>query len=43
MWIGMYVTGSYHEQFEVIYRLEQMIEDEVMNYFEMLCRLEDMW
>jgi hypothetical protein len=31
MWIGMYVNGSYHEQFEVLYGLEQMIEDEVMN------------
>jgi hypothetical protein len=29
MWTGMYVTGSIHDQFEVICGLEQMIEDYV--------------
>jgi hypothetical protein len=30
MWIGKDVTGSFQEQFEVQYELEQMIEDDVM-------------
>jgi hypothetical protein len=30
MWIGKDVTGRFHEQFEVLYGLEQMIEDVVM-------------
>jgi hypothetical protein len=30
MRIGNEVTGRYHDQFEGLYRLEQMIEDEVM-------------
>jgi hypothetical protein len=30
MRIGNEVTGRYHDQFEVLYRLEQMIEDDVM-------------
>jgi hypothetical protein len=30
MWIGKGVTGSVHDQFEVLCGLEQMIEDDVM-------------
>jgi hypothetical protein len=30
MWIGKYVTGSFHDQFEVICGLEEMIGDDVM-------------
>jgi hypothetical protein len=30
MLIGMYVTGSFHEQFEVKFGIEQMIENDVM-------------
>jgi hypothetical protein len=30
MWFGMDVTGRYHEKFEEIYGLVQMIEDDVM-------------
>jgi hypothetical protein len=28
MWIGKDVTGSFQDQFEVIYGLEQMINDD---------------
>jgi hypothetical protein len=30
VWIGNEVTGRFHEQFEVLCGLEQMIEDDVM-------------
>jgi hypothetical protein len=30
MWTGIYVTGSFHDQFEVVFGLEYMIEDDVM-------------
>jgi hypothetical protein len=30
MWIGMDVTGRFHDQFEVPCELEQMIEDDIM-------------
>jgi hypothetical protein len=30
MWIGNDVTESFQDQFEVIFELEQMIEDDVM-------------
>jgi hypothetical protein len=30
MWIGKYVTGRFHDQFEVLCGLDQMIEDDVM-------------
>jgi hypothetical protein len=30
MWIGMEMTGSFHDQFEEICGLFQMIEDDVM-------------
>jgi hypothetical protein len=30
MWIGKDVTGSFHDQFELLCGLDQMIEDDVM-------------
>jgi hypothetical protein len=30
MWIGKDVRGRFHEQFEVICGIDQMIEDDVM-------------
>jgi hypothetical protein len=30
MWIGKDVTGRFHDKFEVLFELEQMIEDDVM-------------
>jgi hypothetical protein len=30
MWIGKDVTGSFHEQFEVLFGLEQITGDDVM-------------
>jgi hypothetical protein len=30
MWTGKYVTESFHDHFEVVCRLEQMIDDDVM-------------
>jgi hypothetical protein len=30
MWIGKDVTGSFHDQCEVLCELEQMIKDDVM-------------
>jgi hypothetical protein len=36
------VTGSFNIQFEVQCGLEQMIEDDVLNNFELLCGLGQM-
>jgi hypothetical protein len=30
MWIGKDVTGSFQDQFEVLFELEKLIEDDVM-------------
>jgi hypothetical protein len=40
MWIGKDATGRFYDQFEVLYGFEHMIEDDVMTYFEVPCRLE---
>jgi hypothetical protein len=40
MWIGMDLTGIFHEQFEVLCGLEQMIGDDVSTKYEVLCGLE---
>jgi hypothetical protein len=40
MWIGNDVRGIFHEQFELHCGLKEMIQDEVMTKFEVLCRLE---
>jgi hypothetical protein len=36
MRIGRDVTRSFHDQFEVICELEQMIHVDVMTYFDMI-------
>jgi hypothetical protein len=36
MWIGKYVTGSFHDQFQELYWFELMLEHDVMTYFEVL-------
>jgi hypothetical protein len=38
--IGMYVSGSFHDKFEVLCGLDQMCKDAVMTYFEFLCGIE---
>jgi hypothetical protein len=40
MWIGIDLIGIFHEQFEVICGLEQMIRDDVLTKYEELCGLE---
>jgi hypothetical protein len=30
MWIGNNMAGSFHNKFEVIFGLDQMVEDDVM-------------
>jgi hypothetical protein len=40
MWIRKYVTGSFHDQFEVIYGLVQMIENDDITKFLMFSELE---
>jgi hypothetical protein len=42
MWIRNDVTGSFQDQFDVIYGLNQMIEDAGMTKLKVLCRLERM-
>jgi hypothetical protein len=39
MWIGKDVTGSFHEKFEVLCGLHQMIADDFMTEFEVLSGL----
>jgi hypothetical protein len=36
MWIGKYLTGSFHDKFEELCGLEQMIEDDVMTLFDVI-------
>jgi hypothetical protein len=40
MWIGKDVTGSFHDQFEVLCGLDPMKEDDVMTQFVVLCGLK---
>jgi hypothetical protein len=40
MWIGKDVTGSFHDKFVVLFGLDQMMADDVMNKFQVLCGLE---
>jgi hypothetical protein len=42
MWIGNNVTRSCHDQHEMFCGFEQMINDDVMIYFEGLSELEQM-
>jgi hypothetical protein len=43
MCIGMDVKGIFHDEFELIYALQQIWKDAVMTYYEVLCELEQMW
>jgi hypothetical protein len=36
MSIGKDVTGSFHEQLEILFELQQMKEYDVMNQFDMI-------
>jgi hypothetical protein len=40
MWIGKDITGSFHDKLEVICGIGQMMYDDVMTLFEVLCGLE---
>jgi hypothetical protein len=40
MWIGEVLTGTFHDKFEVLFGLDQMMEDDVMTKFQVLCGLE---
>jgi hypothetical protein len=42
MWIGKYVTGIFHDQYEVLCEVEQMIMDDVLTKFEVICGPEPM-
>jgi hypothetical protein len=37
MWIAKDVTGRIHNEFEVLFGLEQMIQDDVLTEFELHC------
>jgi hypothetical protein len=36
MWIGKDMTGSFHDQFEVLCGLYQMMEEDVMTKYEVI-------
>jgi hypothetical protein len=36
-WIGMYVTGVFHDQFEVICGLGHMMETDAMTKYDVIC------
>jgi hypothetical protein len=36
MWIGKDMTESFHDQFEVLCGLDQMMEEDVMTKFEVI-------
>jgi hypothetical protein len=40
MKIGKDVTGNVHDNFEVLFGLEQKIKDDIMTTFEVPCGLE---
>jgi hypothetical protein len=37
MWIGKDVTGSFHDQFDLIFGLDQMMEYDVMTKYKVTC------
>jgi hypothetical protein len=37
MWIGKNVTGSFQDQYELISGLVQMMEDDVMTKYKVIC------
>jgi hypothetical protein len=36
MWIGKDVTGSFHDTFELLCGLDQMLEEDVMTKYEVI-------
>jgi hypothetical protein len=40
MWIGKDGTGRFHGQIGVLYEREQMIENDIMTLYDVLCGLE---
>jgi hypothetical protein len=36
MWIGKDVTGSFHDQFELLCGLDQVMDDEVMTKYKVI-------
>jgi hypothetical protein len=42
MWIGNDVTGSFQDQFDVLYGFNQMLEDADTTELNVLCGLERM-
>jgi hypothetical protein len=40
MWIGKDMTRSFHDQFEVMCGLDQMMEEDVMTKYELICGKE---
>jgi hypothetical protein len=36
MWIGNYMTGRFHDQFETLCGLNQMMEEDVMTKYEVI-------
>jgi hypothetical protein len=43
MWIGKYVTGDVQDQFEVLCGLYQMVDEDVITWYEVDSTLEEMW
>jgi hypothetical protein len=37
MWIGKYVRGSFHDQFVLLCGLDQMMEDDFMTKYKVMC------
>jgi hypothetical protein len=37
MWIGKYMTGRFNDKFEVLCGLDQMMEEDVMTKYEVIC------
>jgi hypothetical protein len=37
MWIGKDVRGSFHDIFELLCGLDQMMEEDVMTKYEVIC------
>jgi hypothetical protein len=37
MWIGKDVKGSFHDQFDVLCGLEQMMETDAMTKYKVIC------
>jgi hypothetical protein len=42
MWIGKYLKGNFHDTFDIIYPLQQILYDAFMTQYEVLYVLEQM-